>query len=239
MKHFVLLIFISNFLFAIDLVPLTQTVKSKRDKNILFQVSNTTSDPVAVDFSLLKVVGIKNNKEQRVDTSEVQAYPTQFILNPKETKSVRVRYMNKKLPQYEEIYRVMVKELDIDVSDKSENRNITTVHAQLKVRYSYEGLIFVHQENATANIFVESIKRTMNGIELTLKNSGNMSAIPYPNIYNYIAILAGGKEQTLLKKDLKGVDLRRVLTGKNRTFFLKNITSLPIAKIESMKIIKK
>jgi P pilus assembly chaperone PapD len=238
MKKIILLLIASKLLCAINLMPMTETVDSKKKKNIVFEVTNPSEEPVAVDFSVLKVVSTKNNHEERVATHDVQAYPTQFILAPKETKSVRVRYMGSKLPSKEEVYRVIAQELDIDVSDKKVDNNDGKVKAQIKMRFSYEGLIFVHKEDAKPKLYVSNIQKSAQGLKLTISNQGTSSALPNSANYNYFA-QAQGKEYKLTEEDLKGAEFRRVLAGEENSFILRNIHSLSPQRIENIRLERK
>jgi P pilus assembly chaperone PapD len=238
MKKIILLLIASKLLCAINLIPMTETVDSKKKKNIIFKVSNPTDEPVAVDFSILKVLNTENNKEQRVATSDVQAYPTQFVLSPKETKSVRVRYMGKKLPEKEEVYRVIAQELDIDVSDKKVDSNDGKIKAQIKMRFSYEGLIFVHKEDAKAALHIENIQNSSKGLELTIGNRGTSSTLPNIANYNYF-VQSQGQEYKLTEDDLKGAEFRRVLAGGSNHFTLANIKTISPQKIENIRLEKK
>lgn len=237
MKKTLLLLLASKLLFAINLAPMTETLDSKSKKNIVFKVSNPSKEPVAVQFAVLKVLDT-NGIEKRVETQTVEAYPTQFVLAPKESKSVRVRYMGASLPKQEEVYRIIAKELDIDVNDKKVEDTQGKVKAQIKMRFSYEGLLFVHQADAQAQLKVENFQQTPKGVTLSVSNIGTSSALPNLSNYNYFANVKG-KEYLLTKKDLKDVEFKRVLAGKVNTFNLTHITTIPLKKIESLRLEKK
>ncbi len=238
MKKIILLLLISKLLFAITLVPMTETIDSKKKKNIVFKVTNPTDEPVAVDFSVLKVISTKNNQEKRISTNNLQAYPTQFILSPKETKSVRVRYMGAKLPENEEVYRIVAQELDIDVSDKKTDNHNGEIKAQIKMRFSYEGLVFVHKEQAKAQLSIESIQKTAKGLQFSIKNNGTKSDLPNIVNYNYFA-QSQNQEYKLTENDLKGAEFRRILAGKSNQFSLKNIQTIASQQIENIRLEKK
>jgi len=238
MKKIILLLIASKLLFAINLVPMTETIDSKKKKNIVFKITNPSDEPVAVDFSVLKVLNTQNNQEQRTPTNALQAYPTQFVLSPKETKSVRVRYMGKKLPEQEEVYRVIAQELDIDVSDKKADTSDGKVKAQIKMRFSYEGLVFVHKADAKAQLTVAAVQPSSQGLQINVTNSGSSSALPNIANYNYFAQLQG-KEYQLTENDLKGAEFRRVLAGENNQFTLPNIMTVASRNIENIRLEKK
>ena len=240
MKKIILVfILLGDILFAITLSPLTKTLDSKKQRYVVYNVSNPTKDPVAVEIKVLEVVSTDKVKEERVETKKISYYPSQLVLNPKETKSIRIRYMGKKLPEIEEVFRIIAKELDIDVSDKKmeepHNNKITTI---IKFRFSYEGLLFIHKENAEAKLLLITMKKNFNKIEFTIKNQGTKSEVPTLANYNFI-ITSKGKEYKLTEEDMKGFETKRVLAGKTNTFTLPNITSIPVADIESMRLEKK
>jgi len=228
----------TGLLFSVSLSPLLQTLDSKRARNVIFKITNTSKEPVAATFSILKVIHTDNNKEEREETKLVEAYPTKFVLGPKETKSVRVRYMGKILPKIEEVYRVIAKELDIDVSDTKDSTSKGKINAQIKMRFSYEGLLFVSNPNVEELLKINSLNNTGMGVEIEVSNSGTASAVPNPKDYNFL-IKVLGTEYKLTKEDLRGAEFRRVLAGKTNKFTLKNIKSVPLDQITSMRLEKK
>ena len=242
-KKIILLFALSlQVVFAITLVPLTETLDSKKKKNLIFKVSNPTAKPVAVDISVLRVLDTDNNKEQREKTDKVSYYPSQFVLKPRETKNIRVKYMGSKLPDIEEVYRVIAKELDIDVSDKKEKIATGGVKAEIRMRFTYEGLLLVKQPTTEVKLAIESFKElesseTERGVSIQIKNSGTASDVPHDGVYNFLVTIKG-KEYLLKNKDMKDAEFRRVLAGKINTFYLKHIVNLPSGKIDSIRLEK-
>jgi len=238
-KIVILFILLHTWIYAVVMSPLTQTVDSRKKIHMTFMVGNPSKEPVAVDFSVLRLLDTNNNKEKREATDNVQVYPSQFVLKGKENKKVRVRYMGKKLPDIEEVYRVIAKELDIDVSDKIVDAPEGKIKAQVKMRFTYEGLLFVKKPNSYPELTIDSIEELGNrAIKIVIKNSGKASAVPNAQNYNFIATI-NNKPYLLTEEDLKGAEFRRVLAGNSNTFILKNITNLPDGKISSIKLERK
>ena len=239
MKKIILFFLLSTlYLFSITLSPLTQTLDSKKKKHLIFTVHNPTNEPVAVDFKVLQLLDTDNNKEQKVETNKVSYYPSQFVLGATESKKVRVRYMGSALPDVEEVYRVIAKELDIDVSDTKDEEVIQSVKANVKMRFTYAGLLFVHKPNAMEKLKLDAFEVSPSReVTIHLTNSGTASIVPNVLHYDYI-VTVGGKEYKLLAEDLKRAEIRRVLAGKTNTFYLRNIVNLPSGKIEAMRIEK-
>ena len=237
-KSILFFLILSTHLFSVTLSPLTQTLDNKKNKHLIFTVYNPNKEPVAIDFKIMQLLDTNNNKEQRAKTNKVTFYPAQFVLGATESKKIRVRYMESSLPKIEEVYRVIAKELDIDVSDTKEELQVSKVQAQLKMRFTYEGLLFIHKPNAMAVLKLDAFEVSANReITLHISNSGKASIVPNALHYNYL-ITIGGKEYKLLDEDLKGAEFRRILAGNSNTFYLKNIVNLPKGKIESIRIEK-
>lgn len=242
-KIILLLLLISSWLFSVVMSPLTQTVDNRKKIHMTFMIGNPSEDPVAVDFSVLRLLDTNNNKEQRENTTQIEVYPSQFVLKGKESKKVRVRYMGKKLPDTEEVYRVIAKELDIDVSDKIFDTPEGKIKAEVKMRFTYEGLLFVKKPNIYPKLAIESFEEmaksgTNRVLKLHINNSGLASAVPNDKNYNFVVTI-NKNPYLLTQEDTKGVEFRRVLAGKTNTFIFKNIINLPKGKIESIKIEKK
>ena len=223
-------------------MPMLQTVDHKKKRHMIFSVYNPTREPVAVNFTIMKLVHNQENKEQRETTQKLSFYPPQFVLAPQETKKVRVRYMGNTLPDTEEVYRVIAQELNVDVNDKVTERATTGVKAQVKIRLTYEGLILIHKPDAYNKLTIQSFNEiSSNGdkrvIELTIANSGNASDVPSLYHYNFIAII-NNKKYKLTENDVKKAEFRRILAGQANSFRLSNV-KLPTGKIDSIILEKK
>ena len=241
-KIVLLLLLLSSFLLSVTLTPMVQTLDQKKKRHMIFSVYNPTKEPVAVSFDIVKLVDTKNNKEIRKATKKVSFYPSQFVLTPQETKKVRVRYMANSLPDIEEVYRVIAKELNVDVSDKVDDAPTKGIKAKVKMRLTYEGLLLVHKPTAQDKLFVKSFEELPSQgdkrvIRLTIENSGDMSDVPRVQAYNFIVTI-NGKEYKLTEDDVVHAEFRRILAKNSNSFTLPNV-KLPSGKIESIRIEKK
>jgi len=236
MKKTIVLLLLLNIAYAITLTPLTETLDSKKKKYLIFKVKNPTAEPVAVDVSVLRVLSTDNNREKREPTDKISYYPSQFVLSPKDTKNIRIRYMGSKLPDIEEVYRVIAKELDIDVSDKKEDDSISEVRAKIKMRFTYEGLLLVHNPTSKPELKITSFKELPNReLSISITNNGTASIVPMARNYNFLVTIRG-KEYLLQPEDLKGAEFRRALPRQTNTYYLKHIVNLPNGKIDSIRL---
>jgi len=226
-----------NVIFAISLTPMYHTIDNRKQLKTFFTVKNPTNKPVAVKFSILQLVDTDNNKEKRIPAPNINYYPSQFVLDANSSKNVRVSYLKRTLPKVEEVYRVLADELNVDVEDrKVETTTDGKIKAEIKMRFSYAGLLFVKDSSAKANLKVQNFKSLPNGnVEITIFNSGTASALFNTTQYNLKATV-NGKDYILNNDDLKNAEFRRILPNKSNRYILKNIKSLPTGKISSMRI---
>ena len=240
MRIIFLTIFLLNTVFAITLTPLYDTMDDRRKLKTMFTVKNPSDKPVAVKFAVLRLVDTDNNKEERVASANVNYSPAQFVLDANSSKNVRVSYLKRTLPKVEEVYRVLAEELNVNVEDKEPSKvNNGKIKAEIQMRFSYAGLLFVKDSSAKANIQIESFKNLSDGsIEIVIANSGTASALFNTAQYNLKATVKG-KEYILNEADLKSAEFRRILPYKSNRYTLKHIQSLPQGIISSIKIEKK
>ncbi len=240
MKNLLLLLMASQLLYSVNMVPLYQTVDSKKSARMVYTLTNTSSEPIAVDFSILRVLNNNGEKEQRVATDKVEAHPSQLVIKKGESKKVRVRYTGASLPATQEVYRVIAKELDISVKDEVRETIKGKVAASIKMRYSYEGLLFVNQPNAVSQLKVDSFETSLSpegnrALKIVVGNSGTASKVVNIAQYNFL-VTVNNQEYTLDKSDLIGLRAKRVLAGQNNTLLIPNIVSLPKGTIQSVRL---
>lgn len=170
MKYIVIGMLLAQSLFSVQLEPITQRIDSAKGKNITFVVKNTDKSMAAAECSILKVVGHdKNGVEIREETDDVVIYPSQFVLQEKENKGVRVNYTKSALPAKEEVYRVLATQLSLNLKEESKG---TDVKGSMKFVFSYEGLLFVgaKEKKAIISSTIEDI--TKDSFSIKIRNDG-------------------------------------------------------------------
>ena len=153
---------------------------------------------------------------------------------PLELKKLRIRYNGKSLPVKEEVFRIIAKELPIDISDKHIKKT-KKVEANIKMRFSYEGLLFVHQPQAQALISTRILKHSKNRVDIEMSNQGTKSMLPSIETYDFIV----NKTIKLTEKDLKKSKFKRVLAGQKNIFRFKNMPSISAKNIKTLDLIEK
>ena len=237
MRIIILTIFLFNYIFAITLTPLYNTVNDIRELKTIFTVENPSNHPVAVKVSVERVTDTDNNKEKTTKTANINYYPAQFVLDSKSSKNIRITYLNKNLPKIEEVYRVLATELDVNVRDREPTKVAKgEKRAEVIMRFSYGGFLFVKDKSAKPNIKIESFQNLSDGaLEIVMTNSGTASFLFNQMQHNLKAII-DGKEYILSEDDLKDAEFRRVLANKSNRFILRNIKSVSPSAITYLTI---
>ena len=228
----VLFIVFPLYLGGVILTPLVEHINDIKQSRLVFTVSNPQKEPVACEFTILRLKGVTPTSEEREETDDFIFFPSQFILKAGEKKIVRVRYMKNQILDSESIYRIIAKELDV-------NLGFDTNTTGLKFRFSYEGLIFVAPKGLKPNLKIVSYSKKDDGLEIVVENIGNKSDVlcsEFSNLYFKI----DSKEYKLSKKECIKANFRRVFPSAKHTYILKNFTTIPIEgnKIESLEIRK-
>lgn len=225
----ILLVGLGQLSYGVTLEPIYSTIDSKRSKNITYSLSNPTKDPIAVQIFVFQLVDTTHKKEYRIKTDKVSFYPTQVIINPLEEKKLRIRYNVSSLPDKEEVYRIIAKEIDVDVSDKIHTKT-NKIKMHIKMRFSYEGLLFVHRKDAQAVLSTKLVKHTKHGLVFSVHNSGTKSIFPSTRTCDFVV----NKIRKLNKKDLKKSMFKRILPGQTQQFSIKHIRSIAAKKIQTI-----
>lgn len=198
MKYAILVLILAQSLFSVQLTPITQRIDSVKSRNLTFTVKNIDKDMAAAECSILKVVGHdKDGKEIREETDDVVIYPSQFVLQEKESKGIRVNYTKSSLPKKEVVYRVLATQLALKLKEESKG---SKVKGAMKFIFSYEGLLFVgaKEEKAKISSTLENISK--DSFSIRLHNYGIASHFVHVNHFDFTIETQTGSVQ-LSEKD--------------------------------------
>ena len=203
-------------LLAVQLTPMTYEIKSIKKRNITYSVKNTEKKLAAAECKILKVVGHdKEGREIREETQDVVLYPSQFVLQPEETKGIRVNYTKNKLPEKEAVYRVLATQLALNLKEETTGKDIK---AGMKFIFSYEGLLFVGGSSVKKNLDTKVHDDQPSSLLLDMTNSSTKSTFVHVKHYSFVAHTNKG-EVTLTDKDFGKFGGIRLLP--DETFTLK------------------
>ncbi|MBC7711866.1 MAG: molecular chaperone [Rhizobacter sp.] len=214
-KHFIfpLLLLVSikaeaHFEFSPISISLTTTGKSSHS---IAQVINRSNEAVPIIVKVTQRKLLENGQEDRPDTSEVTAFPNQFLLSPKETKTIKISWQGEEKIATEQAYRIIVEEVPIVFTAKNQDRGA------VRIMINYVGSIYVNSDATEPNLKlekVESLSEDKKKLSLLFSNDGSAHAILKSPSIELIAKSVGNlaeKKITLDKTQLVLVEGKNVL----------------------------
>ena len=177
LKVFILSLFLfthnsfAHFEFSPISSSLTTTGKGSHS---IAQVINRSNETVPVILKITQRKLLENGEEDRPETNDMVVFPNQFLLAPKETKTVKISWLGPEKLDYEQAYRIIVEEVPVDFQAKGQGRGA------VRIMINYVGSIYVNSEPTDSNLRlekVESLKNNLQQISLLFSNEGNAHAI--------------------------------------------------------------
>jgi fimbrial chaperone protein len=204
---------------ALRLTPfVAEMAPSGEGATQLFRVLNETDETVAIQLSTWRRSLDREGAESRVDAEdEFSVYPPQFVLGPRETRSVRVQFLGPSAPTQELAYRLIAEQLPVDL-DKTPRRG-----ARMRLLLKYEGALYIVPPGAKPDLRLASAQPATGAdgkrrLELVFANRGSKHAL-LQDIALELAD-AGGRRVRLDLDTLEGVGGENVLAGAERRFLV-------------------
>lgn len=199
----------AHFEFSPITLSLTTTGKTN---HAIVQVINRESFPIPIMIRVTERKQLENGEEDRPDTSEIAVFPSQFLLDPKETKSIKVSWQGGETLPAEKAFRIIVEEVPVEFSAKSADRGA------VKILINYVGSIYVNSDKTAGELVLESVNGTEDkkSIGLLFANKGTAHAfLKSPSIELTAKAINGLPEKkiTLEKKSLESAEGKNVLAS--------------------------
>jgi fimbrial chaperone protein len=221
MKKLILVFFLLIFIlpiYAFQFEPITQDFSpSGLNTRRSFQLINTSENPIAVKISMVYRKMDLYGVETLTDASKLFfVYPSQVIVQPASTQTVRVQWLGNPEVSMEQPFRIIAEQLPININRDNSGVNILI---------AYHGTIYVIPDTFNFGLEVISVRKDVNEtgedvLLLELENTGNTHIIleePVIKIKNSSQILSDN-EITLTAENLTGLTNENILAGKHRVF---------------------
>ncbi len=201
----ILLIFASGF----TLSPMSQSIHlSEKQKQAQFYLENNSSEPMPVIINVYARIQKIDGKEETPQTKDLEVFPPQLIIPPKQKRSVRVSWKGSK-PNKELSFRLVAEQLPLDVSKKKKSGS------GIKMLLKYVAALYVDPGETKSILKVIDIKKNKKEISITLKNEGSRHA----PLINPILSLTNGSNKIKLQGDqLRGLAGENILAETTRIF---------------------
>ena len=196
---------VANFEFSPITMALSTTGKGS---HTIAQVVNreTTAVPIVIRVTERKL--LENGDEERPDTNDIAVFPSQFLLEPKESKSIKITWQGEEKVPAEKAYRIIVEEVPVEFSAKSANAGA------VKILINYVGSIYVNSDKTDGDLVLEKVdgKEDPKFMTLSFNNKGTAHTIIKAPSIELVAKGSGGLPDKKLLLDSKTLNLAE---GKN------------------------
>jgi len=208
-----------------------------------YTVSNPGTTKIPVQITIVAREPNEEGKEVYKDSAAVnemfRIFPGQLVLNPKETRTIRITYIGSPKVKNELAFRVIAEELPVDVSDpkKVYKRAVASVSIAIK----YVGSLYVTPVGAKSEMALDvkheelvekKNKQTSKKLILAIANKGTAHHIIRKPVLK-LQPLTGGKEVILEGADLSTLTNLNVLSGKARRFVIDWPKQLPVGPVKA------
>lgn len=216
-------------LVALSISPLAQAFRfspiyatltpDSKGKTTTFTIENNQKTKIAVQITMLGREHDIDGKETNVPVKEkFNVFPDQLLMEPGQTKRVRLTWLGKDVPDKELAFRLMAEQLDIEGLQKK-----TKAKGQIKVLMAYRASIYVEPPKVAPELVVEEAKVEPGkepALTLTVFNKGGKHQLLLaPELAFNFKDKAGKETSVKLEgKDLEAIAENNVLPGDKRRF---------------------
>lgn len=195
---------------ALQMNPLSLTLKpSGGGAKQSVTVSNESSEPIAVQFSVMTRQQVNNKEIRRPADNDFMIYPPQMIIPARSTQKVRVEWLGAGQLPREQAYRLIAEQVFVSLDDKQKTG--------VKMLMTLVGALYVQPNGMKSNLKVTNVKRNGNQLAITVANSGNRHRLMR---FASLNLRNGGQTIVLKGKQLIGLDGNNVLGGATKRFMI-------------------
>jgi fimbrial chaperone protein len=195
---------------ALSLTPIESELSpSGRGASQIIRLQNPLTEPMAVEIDVKgRAMGLQGEDILSDATDDFTVFPTQVVLQPGQSQSVRVQYIGPPVTQ-ERAFRLIAEQLPVDVGQPPQNGG------RMRVLVKYVASMYVKPAASTPQVRVKESKIVAEAgkrwLEMLLVNEGNAH-----KIMRSVGVTAAG--EPLAAEALKGLEGENLLAGTARVF---------------------
>jgi fimbrial chaperone protein len=222
---------------SFDFSPVIATLApSGQGASFSFNVTNSDDAKIPVQISIFArepdLDGNEQYKENDKIDEQFRIFPDQVVLNPHETRNIRVTWTGNPKPNAEIPFRIIAEELPIDIADPT--KVYTKPVARVSISTRYVASLYINPQGTKPEIEVEA-KRSeavTKDMILTVTNKGTSHQVIKQPIVK-LKTLGGAKEIIMSGEDVKPLVNQNILPGRSRRFTLTWPKDLPPGPVKA------
>ena len=203
---------------------------------VSFQAVNPDDIKVPVQISVVarepNLLGEEVYKETDEVDEQFKIFPSQFILNAKETRTVRVTWVGAPKVPSELAFRILAEEVPVDLEDP--NKRLKKPVARFNITSKYVGSLYVVTSGAAPKLTIEAKpteKSNPPRMTVILKNTGTLhQVLKAPTIKFEPA--TGGPAVEPSPDGIKAIAGQNILANKTRQFDIQWPKGLPVGPVK-------
>ena len=229
--------------FSFQFEPISQTFSAKGNQSTRsYKVSNSNAKTIAVEISVMKREVDEFGEEilSPADDNFI-VYPTQMLMSPQETQTVRVTWVGDTEPVTELSYRLIAEQLPVDFEpDISELQSFNETTASVELMMRYAGSLYVQPANAKPDVVLKTVALEVeqdgtSWLSVHIKNQGTAREIfEDPQL----SLTVDGKTVILKNEALGAIHSRTILAGGERRFQVPWPKDLPQGDVVGKFVVK-
>lgn len=196
---------------------------------ISFSVTNLDTTKIPVQISIVSrepdIMGKETYKVTPEAAKEIakkfNIYPPQLVLNPKETRTIRVSWIGESSSPVEIPFRIIAEELPIDLENPQ--KVYKNAVAKIAISTRYIGSLYITPPGAKPKLKVEAFpaKENKDNLVLQIENEGTAhQVIKNPKLTLSLTATKEAKPLLISGNDLKDLFNQNILAKKSRMFIL-------------------
>lgn len=201
--------------YAYKLIPLSVVMKpSGSGAHQTFRIDNTDAEPIAVELNIYQRK-MDNDGSDILSEAEDDfvIYPSQMVVMPGETQSIRVQWIGEPKPKEELAYRLIVEQLPVSFNP------IENDGGQLKLLIKFIASIYITPNNVKPDVSIETVSYRKNAdndsLVVSIKNTGTAHTLLREPV---ITVSTGNISVKLEAAELKSITNQNILAGHTREF---------------------
>ena len=217
-----ILFIIQGGLTAFTFAPISQDFSAEgKNSSRLFTITNDSlTERIAVKVSVFtRIMDEWGNETLEPAPGDFLIYPAQSLLNPGDSRSVRIKWKGGTVGSREKAYRIIAEQLPVDFTEE----DLRDDGAGIRFTFRYEGSLYVLPPGARPDVKLLSISSVsdedgMSGTQLVFENQGTRHAILGDLTINLESRDESLPPVKLDPSDLAGVAGENILAGNRRYF---------------------
>ena len=208
---------------AFTFSPISQEFSAEgKNSNRIFTIHNDSlTDKIAVKVSVFaREVDEEGRETLEPRPGDFLIYPSQSILAPGETRSVRVKWQGGPVTGREKAYRIIAEQLPVEMGDEENHDD----GGGIRFTFRYEGSLYVVPEDRAPSVELLSVSSVLlegaSWLRLVFENSGTGHAILGDLILTLTSSYDNFEPVELGPDDLTGVAGENILAGNRRIFLI-------------------